>query len=68
MKQLNLRDTLDWETYSQIYMRDDSNFTMYIDLVEGKYSGNSTIPVEERHTLKDTIEEMFQTIKNSCKN
>lgn len=67
VSQLGLASILSESTFEQFYMGDDSNFTMYIDLVNQQYAGNSTTPEEERLPLEDDIVKMFKTIKNSCK-
>lgn len=68
IQQLNVYQSLSNSSWNQFYMGNESQHTMYIDLVERKYAGNSTMPVESRYDLLDTISEMFNTIKNSCKN
>jgi hypothetical protein len=47
--------------YDEFYMGDDGQFTMFIDLVEGKFARNSTS--EERFELMDNIDEMFKVVK-----
>lgn len=37
-------------------------FTMYIDLVEGKYAKNSTTKKSERKDIKDNIINMFKNL------
>ena len=66
IKQLKIKSMLNTPYYNQVYMGDDSTFTMYIDLVEGKYAGNSTTPKESRLPILDNIADMFSNIKNSC--
>jgi hypothetical protein len=47
--------------YDEFYMGDDGQFTMFIDLVEGKFARNSTS--EERFELRDSIDEMFGIVQ-----
>lgn len=47
--------------YDEFYMGDDGQFTMFIDLVEGRFARNSTS--EERFELTDSIDEMFKVVK-----
>lgn len=68
IEQLDVYNNLSKSSWNQFYMGNDSQHTMYIDLVERKFAANSTTPMENRYDLLDTISEMFNTIKNSCKN
>jgi hypothetical protein len=59
--QLELRDLLLPDEFSKLYMGDDGEFTMYIDLVTGKYGKSSTH--ELREIDADTVSELFQKLK-----
>lgn len=70
LKQLDVKNTLniDDEDWKFMYMGDDgidgemTSISMFIDMVERKYAKNSCDM--ERYDLKDTIEEMFNHLKN----
>lgn len=59
---LELRKRLDEYTFNSYYMGDEGEFTMYIDLVEGKYAKNSTTRKSERKDIKDNIIDMFKDL------
>lgn len=59
---LELRKRLDEYTFNSYYMGDEGEFTMYIDLVEGKYAKNSTTKKSERKDIKDNIINMFKDL------
>ena len=42
VRQLDLRKNLPGEDYDKLYMGDDGEFTMYIDMVEKKYGKSSS--------------------------
>lgn len=60
VEQLNLRDIFPDE-FDELYMGDDGDFTMYIDLVAGKYGRSSTHPL--RDIDAGTVTELFQKLK-----
>ena len=70
LHQLDVKDTLNMseEEWKEFYMGDDgidgalTSASMFIDLVERKYAINSCSM--ERYDLKDTIEDMFNHLKN----
>lgn len=47
--------------YEEVYMGDDGEFTMYIDLVKKEYAVSSTS--ERRFKIKDNIKVMFKHVK-----
>jgi hypothetical protein len=59
---LELRKRLDEYTFNSYYMGDEGEFTMYIDLVEGKYAKNSTTRKYERKDIKNNIIDMFKDL------
>lgn len=59
--QLSLRELLSPDEFNELYMGDDGEFTMYIDLVAGKYGKSSTH--ELREIDADTVSELFQKLK-----
>lgn len=70
LNQLNPKSLLtekQWETY---YQGQDSNHTMYIDLVTMTYAGHSTTPENERFNLLESslnIKDIFKQIKGTVK-
>ena len=70
LNQLDVKNTLemDDEEWKEFYMGDDgidgnmTSASMFIDLVERKYATNSCSM--DRYDLKDTIEEMFNHLRN----
>lgn len=60
VEQLGIRGIFQDE-FSELYMGDDGEFTMYIDLVAGKYGKSSTH--ELREIDADTVPELFQKLK-----
>ena len=65
IEQLELKKQLDNEIFETLYMGDDGMFTMYIDLVEGKFAKSSTSLI--RYDLEDKIVEMFNKIRQENK-
>ncbi len=62
IKQLDMKRFFNEEKWDKIYMGDDGQFTMYLDLVEKKYAVSSRS--EEKFDIGDlTIKEMFADIK-----
>lgn len=70
LKQLDVKNTLniDNEDWEFMYMGDDgmegslTSASMFVDMIERKYAINSCSM--ERYDLKDTIEDMFNHLKN----
>ena len=71
LNQLDVKNTLDIddEDWKSMYMGDDgidgnmTSSSMFIDMVERKYAKNSCDM--DRYPLKETIEEMFNHLRNS---
>lgn len=63
LKQLDVKSIMTKEEWEDFYMGDDGSHTMYIDMVEGTFAKSSTST--QRYPLMDTIDEMFQIIKNA---
>lgn len=59
--QLNPKRFLTEEQYSEFYMGDDGQFTMYIDAVKEQFGKNSTATT--RYSLMNNIEDMFSIVK-----
>ena len=62
--QLSLRELLSPDEFNELYMGDDGDFTMYIDLVAGKYGKSSTHPL--RDIDAGTVTELFQKLKEDA--
>lgn len=61
--QLDVKRLMSEEQWEKFYMGDDSEFTYFIDLVEGKFSKNSVAPLNERYDILDSVDEMFEKIR-----
>lgn len=62
LEQLNIKRFFSEERWRDIYMGDDGQFTMYLDLVEKKYAKSSRS--EERFDIGElTIKDMFKNIR-----
>lgn len=63
IKQLRVQEHLPKEQWEQFYMGDDSEFTFFIDMVEGTFGKNSLAPGNERFSIMDSIDNMFEKIR-----
>ncbi len=63
IEQLDVKRLLSNDEWNEFYMGDDSQYTFYLDLVEGKFAGNSLAPEDERYDILSSIDDMFQKIK-----
>lgn len=63
IEQLDVRRLMSDEEWNEFYMGDDAQFTYYIDMVQRKFAKSSTAPMEERYSLMDSVDEMFQKIR-----
>lgn len=61
LQQLDVKSIISPEEYEEMYMGDDGEATMYIDLVNREYALSSTS--EQRYSLENDIIPMFQKIK-----
>ena len=59
--QLSLRELLSLDEFNELYMGDDGEFTMYIDLVTWHYGKSSTHELTKIDA--DTVSELFQKLK-----
>lgn len=62
--QLSLRDLLSPDEFNELYMGDDGEFTMYIDLVTGRYGKSSNHELTKIDA--DTVSELFQKLKEDA--
>ena len=63
IKQLHVQENLPKEQWEEFYMGSDSEFTFFIDMVEGKFGKNSLAPENERFDILDSIDDMFEKIR-----
>lgn len=61
LDQLNAKRLVSEQEWEETYMGDDGQFTMYIDLVKNEFARSSTSV--RRYSLKSTVEEMLQVIR-----
>lgn len=61
--QLDVKRLMSDEEWEEFYMGDDSEFTYFIDMVDGKFSKNSLSPLDERYDILDSIDDMFEKIR-----
>lgn len=67
IKQLKVKNILNDKEWEEFYMGDDGDFTFYIDGVKGVFAKNSCMPEEERFPIMNSVDEMFNFIKNKYK-
>ena len=67
IEQLDIKDIVSYKDWDEFYMGDDSQYTFYLDLVEGKFAGNSLAPRDERYDILDNIDDMFNKIRKEVK-
>ena len=65
IEQLQVKRFLTNEEWESFYMGADSEFTFYIDMVDGTFGKNSLAPENERFPIMDSIDEMFEKIRLS---
>ncbi len=64
LQQLHVREFVGEEAWSQNYMGDDGQFTMYVDLVEKTFAKSS---ISERMPIcNDNIDELFARVRSNC--
>ena len=63
IKQLHVQEHLPKEQWEEFYMGSDSEFTFYIDMVDGTFGKNSLAPENERFPIMDSIDDMFEKIR-----
>lgn len=63
IEQLEVQRLMSKEEWDEFYMGDDSEFTYFIDMVEGKFSKNSLSPLNGRYDILDSVDEMFEKIR-----
>lgn len=63
IEQLDVKRLLSDDKWNEFYMGSDTEFTFYLDLVEGKFAGNSLAPEDERFDILSSIDDMFKVIR-----
>lgn len=63
IEQLDVRRLLTNEEWEEFFMGTDSEFTFYLDLVDGTFGKNSLAPEDERYPIMDNIDDMFEKIR-----
>lgn len=63
IEQLDVKRLMSQEEWDEFYMGDDMEFTFFLDLVEGKFAGNSIAPEEARYPIMNNIDDMFNKIR-----
>jgi hypothetical protein len=70
IKQLGVKELMSEDEWDRFYMGDDgqdgeqTSATYFVDLVEKKFAKNSCAGEEERYSLLDTAEEMFNFLRS----
>lgn len=62
--QLDVKSLLTQKQWDEFYAGDDGTNTYYIDMVERKFARSSTAPFDKRYDLMDSVNDMFNVIKN----
>lgn len=68
IEQLDVKRLMSDEEWEQFYMGDDGTSTFYVDMVEQKFAKSSTAPMNERYDLLDSVDEMFNVIRDNERN
>ena len=61
--QLGVKKLMTDEEWEEFFMGQDSEFTFFIDMVEKKFSKNSTAPLNERYNILSSVDEMFDKVR-----
>ena len=65
LDQLDVKRLLSEEEWNTFYMGDDGQYTMYVDMVNRVFAKNSCEPLNKRYPLYNTVEEMFNYLKEN---
>ena len=68
IEQLDVKRLMSNEKWEQFYMGNDGTSTFYVDMVEQKFAKSSTAPMNKRYDLLDSVDEMFNIIRNNERN
>lgn len=61
IEQLKMKDKVDSDLWDELYMGDDGQFTMYVDLVNKLFAQSSTS--RSRYEINDNINDMFKRVQ-----
>lgn len=64
IKQLDVESAMSSDIFKKMYMGDDGQFTMYIDLPNNQYAFSSIAPLNKRYEIVDDIKEMFKNVSS----
>lgn len=64
--QLDVPNAMSSDTFKTMYMGDDGQFTMYIDLPNNQYAYSSIAPIDSRHDITDNIIDMFNQVRDDA--
>lgn len=64
IEQLNVQSLMTPEKWETFFMGDEGTSTFYIDMVNRKFAQNSTAPLDERFDLLNSVDEMFNAVRN----
>ena len=64
IEQLRVKEKISPETWEEFYAGDDGTFTYYIDMVNRQFARSSTAPFDKRYPLLDSVDDMFEVIRN----
>ena len=68
IEQLDVKRLMSDEEWEQFYMGDDGTLTFYVDMVEQKFAKSSIAPIDKRYDLLDSVDEMFNIIRDNERN
>ena len=63
IKQLEVQNILRSDIFKKMYMGDDGQFTMYMDLPNNQYAYSSIAPEERRYQIENDIVIMFDNVR-----
>lgn len=64
IEQLDVQRLMSPEKWETFFMGDEGTSTFYIDMVNRKFAQNSTAPLDERFDLLNSVDEMFNVVRN----
>lgn len=64
IEQLDVKRLLTDEEWEEFFMGMDGSFTYYVDMVDKKFSRDSTQPFDKRYDLLDSVDDMFNVIQD----
>ena len=64
IEQLDVKRLMSDKEWDEFYQGDDGSSTYFIDMVERKFARSSTAPFDKRYDLLDSVDDMFEVIRN----